>query len=366
MILVSTIFLRIIPTRSSYAPLPHHDAEDGSSTSRGGRRSLSVDDRHVYYGVDETGTLNRAFAPQSQTQARSSPPASSSAGLANRNADTDETSSLVSKTTTPRESEDRSHEAEMPAEMGNSSHYPDVRGLALLSKLEFWQLFLIMGLLSGIGLMTINNIGNNTKALWKYYDDSVDSIFIHHRQVVHVSTLSICSFIGRLLSGVGSDLLVKKLQMSRFWCLFISAAVFTMTQMASFSISNPHHLIVVSSATGLAYGFLFGVFPSLVAHTFGIAGLSQNWGVMTLAPVISGNVFNLLYGTIYDHHSVISPKGERDCTEGLRCYRAAYYVTFFSGLAGLLVCLWSIWQEKRVHRSGSVFVRKPGQHERIA
>lgn len=155
MILVSTIFLRIIPTRSSYAPLPHHDAEDGSSTSRGGRRSLSVDDRHVYYGVDETGTLNRAFAPQSQTQARSSPPASSSAGLANRNADTDETSSLVSKTTTPRESEDRSHEAEMPAEMGNSSHYPDVRGLALLSKLEFWQLFLIMGLLSGIGLMTI-------------------------------------------------------------------------------------------------------------------------------------------------------------------------------------------------------------------
>lgn len=152
--------------------------------------------------------------------------------------------------------------------------------------------------------------------------------------------------------------------MSRFWCLFISAAVFTATQLASMSISNPHHLIVVSSATGLAYGFLFGVFPSLVAHTFGIAGLSQNWGVMTLAPVISGNVFNLLYGTIYDHHSVISPKGERDCTDGLQCYQAAYYVTFFSGLAGLLVCLWSIWQEKRVH--GSIFFGKPEQHERLA
>jgi hypothetical protein len=37
----------------------------------------------------------------------------------------------------------------------NGSHYPDIRGLALLSKPEFWQLFLIMALLSGIGLMTI-------------------------------------------------------------------------------------------------------------------------------------------------------------------------------------------------------------------
>lgn len=40
-----------------------------------------------------------------------------------------------------------------------------------------------------------------TKALWKYYDDSVDSKFILQRQVMHVSTLSICSCIGRLLSG---------------------------------------------------------------------------------------------------------------------------------------------------------------------
>jgi hypothetical protein len=41
------------------------------------------------------------------------------------------------------------------AEIGRYSHYPDVRGFALLPKVEFWQLFLTMGLLSGIGLMTI-------------------------------------------------------------------------------------------------------------------------------------------------------------------------------------------------------------------
>ncbi|KAK6826669.1 hypothetical protein RU639_004772 [Aspergillus parasiticus] len=238
----------------------------------------------------------------------------------------------------------------------------DIRGLAMLPKVEFWQLFLMMALLSGIGLMTINNIGNSAKALWKYYDDSASSRFIQKRQVMHVSVLSFGNFIGRLSSGIGSDLLVKKLDMSRFWCLFISAVVFTVTQLAGAAISNPHQLIVVSGFTGVAYGFLFGVFPSLVAHTFGIGGLSQNWGVMTLAPVLSGNVFNLLYGSIYDRHSVVGPDGDRDCPDGLGCYRTAYYTTFFSGVAGVIVCLWSILRERRVHGA----IRKKVEHDRLA
>lgn len=161
--------------------------------------------------------------------------------------------------------------------------------------------------------------------------------------------------------GIGSDLLVKKLNMSRFWCLFISAVVFTGTQLAGASIDNPNTLVLVSGFTGVAYGFLFGVFPSLVAHTFGIGGLSQNWGAMTMAPVLSGNVFNMLYGSIYDKHSVVGPDGERDCPDGLGCYQAAYYTTFFSGLAGIVVCLWSITREKRIHTHN-----KRVEHERIA
>lgn len=164
-----------------------------------------------------------------------------------------------------------------------------------------------------------------------------------------------------LFSGIGSDLLVKKLNMSRFWCLFISAVVFTATQFAGAVISNPNTLVIVSGLTGIAYGFLFGVVPSLVAHTFGIGGLSQNWGFMILAPVLSGNVFNLLYGSIFDKHSVVGPDGERDCPDGLGCYQAAYYTTFFSGVAGIAVCLWSIMREKQVHSA-----QKKLEHDRLA
>lgn len=35
------------------------------------------------------------------------------------------------------------------------SPHPDIRGLAMLARVEFWQLFLTMALLSGLGLMTI-------------------------------------------------------------------------------------------------------------------------------------------------------------------------------------------------------------------
>lgn len=213
-----------------------------------------------------------------------------------------------------------------------------------------------------------------------HYDDSANDKFIQQRQVMHVSVLSFGNFVGRLLSGmcsccpqsdrslirlilgIGSDILVMKLDMSRFWCLFVSALVFTVTQMAGAAITNPNQLVVVSGFTGVAYGFLFGVFPSLVAHTFGIGGLSQNWGVMTLAPVLSGNVFNMLYGSIYDRHSIVGDDGDRDCLDGLGCYQAAYYTTFFSGVAGILVCLWSIVRERQVHGS---FRKKP-DHERLA
>ncbi|KAH3131381.1 hypothetical protein KXV82_009358 [Aspergillus fumigatus] len=326
--LVAIPFLRVLPPRGPYQPLSH---------------------------MGDTIVESRPLRTTRSTELRSS---------YQEDLDSDETSSLVSKPTSrlSRDALDgfRADE-DLPHVTLNSPH-PDVRGLAMLPKVEFWQLFLTMALLSGIGLMTINNIGNSAKALWQHYDDSASSQFIHQRQVMHVSILSFGNFIGRLLSGIGSDMLVKKLNMSRFWCLFISATVFTGTQLAGAAISNPNQLVVVSGCTGVAYGFLFGVFPSLVAHTFGIGGLSQNWGVMTLAPVLSGNLFNLIYGTIYDKHSIIAPDGERDCPDGLACYQGAYYTTFFSGVAGIVVCLWSIWREHQIHQA---FHRKV-EHDRLA
>ncbi|OOF99459.1 hypothetical protein ASPCADRAFT_203223 [Aspergillus carbonarius ITEM 5010] len=359
--LVSIPFLRILPPSEPYMPLGR--SRSPGMESRRLHTTRSTEFRHSLEDSDEAGT-------QPSIAYESCPPAHgrSHSVVSNphpgHNPDIDETSSLVSKVPSRPSQEflNEHDEEDALSDVTPDSPHPDVRGLAMLPRIEFWQLFLTMALLSGIGLMTINNIGNSAKALWRYYDDSASSKFIQQRQVMHVSILSFGNFIGRLSSGIGSDLLVKKLNMSRFWCLFISALVFTITQLAGSAISNPHQLAIVSGFTGIAYGFLFGVFPSLVAHTFGIGGLSQNWGVMTLAPVLSGNVFNLLYGSIYDRHSVVGPDGDRDCPDGLACYQAAYYTTFLSGVAGVAVCLWSILHERRIHGA----MHKKVEHDRLA
>lgn len=150
--------------------------------------------------------------------------------------------------------------------------------------------------------------------------------------------------------GVGSDFLAKALKASRLWCLTLASLIFLAAQMSALSIENPHYLGLVSGLTGLAYGFLFGCFPSLVAEAFGIQGLSTNWGCMTLAPVLSGNVFNLFYGSIYDKHSIVKDGGERECTEGLECYRSAYVVTLVACIIGLAVSLFSIHHTKKTRQ----------------
>jgi len=129
--------------------------------------------------------------------------------------------------------------------------------------------------------MTINNIGNTALALWHHHDPSAGSEFIQSRQLLHVSILSVCSFLGRLSSGIGSDFLVHRGH-SRFWTLVASASLFTAAQFVALTLEDPNRLFLLSGLTGLAYGALFGVYPALVADAFGPSGMGINWGAMTM------------------------------------------------------------------------------------
>lgn len=84
---------------------------------------------------------------------------------------------------------------------------------------------------------------------------------------------------------------------------------------------------------------------------FFLDGFSVNWGCLTMAPVVSGNIFNLFYGSVFDAHSVVEPDGNRSCEEGLLCYRQAYYVTLLSSVLGIAVCLWGIQGERQRKRA---------------
>lgn len=335
---VGFFFLTTISPPSAYEQLPQHENQRL-------RRTHSMDRREQ---INDPNTE----IPQKQASSTTSAPnqPSDSYGDDDLPADDSEQSSLLSIVSTPGPGTPKPEPARS-AEQAADTPSPDldVRGWRLLRHRQFWLQFALLGLMCGIGLMTINNIGAVAQALWLSFDPNTPGSYIARRQVLHVSLLSVTSFTGRLTSGIGSDVLVRKYMLSRFWCLLAASIIFICAQIAALTISNPVLLVFVSGLTGLAYGMLFGVYPSLVANAFGVHGLSQNWGTMTLAPVISGNIFNLIYGSIYDAHSIVDDKtGDRECLQGQACYSGAYWMTLGASVGALVLCLYSIWHDDSI------------------
>ncbi|MCJ1471338.1 hypothetical protein MMC07_009986, partial [Pseudocyphellaria aurata] len=244
MCFVGFFFLHVVPHSTSYFAIP--TAEDRRPReSNPMTRSRSGSKRSIGRLSQEPGTqpVMTRESPSHTDPSKADCPEETV-----HTEGADESSSLLSKSSsTPGDipfPKDENHEIK------HNSHYLDVRGLAMLPTIEFWQLFLLLGILTGVGLMTINNVGNDAKALWNHYDDSASPAFVQKQQLVNVSVISVLSFCGRLLSGMGSDVIVKKFHMSRFWCLVVSSVIFCIGQVCAILIRNPHFLVVISGLTG--------------------------------------------------------------------------------------------------------------------
>ncbi|KAK4631301.1 hypothetical protein CLAFUW4_02405 [Fulvia fulva] len=331
MTLFGMIFLRIVPTPG-----------DGS----GAYGVVPEDDERTAKRNDSIASTRLHRTSTKSTRGSHKRPGSKSRAPGEENS---EASSLVSSDSEdgPGDFVDAMPEPKNPF---HALHRSEITGWELARTPKFWQLFVMLALLCGVGLMTINNIGNNARSLWHHWDDSASREFIMKRQLTHVSILSFCSFLGRLASGIGSDWLIHN-HASRFWTLVASASLFVAAQCVALNLEDPHHLYWLSGLTGVAYGMLFGVFPALVADAFGAKGLGINWGCMTWAPVVSGNIYNLAYGSNLDKHSVFkeNPEGtgsERVCDDGRECYSSAYWITLVSSMVGVVWALWCIRSEK--------------------
>ena len=201
----------------------------------------------------------------------------------------------------------------------------NITGLALLRNTDFLLLFTVIGLLSGSGLLLINNVGIMTRALWDYaekqHKNPLEStqlaamtgvtvellkkkgrkMAMQKVQALQVSCLSVGNATGRILIGFTSDVLVhmtRKSSHRTFLLLPIVLLAIVSQGLAAWPnvITTVHRLLFVSGITGLMYGFLFGLGPVLVFEWFGMSSFSQNWGWMSFAPVIVGNVYNIMFG----------------------------------------------------------------------
>ncbi|KAJ3196167.1 hypothetical protein HK101_009907 [Irineochytrium annulatum] len=143
-------------------------------------------------------------------------------------------------------------------------------GFALFQSADAWILFGVMLLVTGPGLMYINNIGEVVLSLGGN----------QAAQRVHVSLISVNNCAGRIVNGLVSDWAGKRFGMTRIYGLIGGASLVYLAQVliAWGIVGSLGWLWIVTSALGFGYGACFAAAPALVSQWFGLKHFGSNWG----------------------------------------------------------------------------------------
>ncbi|KAJ9114715.1 hypothetical protein QFC22_005591 [Naganishia vaughanmartiniae] len=151
-----------------------------------------------------------------------------------------------------------------------------VSGKKLFVSPDFWVIVVILTLLSGTGLMYINNVGSVVLALANAPSavgpggGGVDPIQVAKVQATQVSVVSIWNCLGRIMMGLVSDFAKTRYGIDRVWFIPTIALLFLASQLSAQMTQDMFTLSRVSGLLGTAYGMLFALLPIIVLEWFGL------------------------------------------------------------------------------------------------
>ncbi|KAF7354639.1 NmrA domain-containing protein [Mycena sanguinolenta] len=232
---------------------------------------------------------------------------------------------------------------------------PNIYGRALWINPDFWLLLTILSLLSGTGLMYINNVGSMSQALYAQTHPEFDEVEVSKWQAAQVSTISIMNFAGRIVIGLISDGVKNRFGFPRSYSLMLVSTLFFCSQLLAAQISDLADLWKASVLVGFSYGTIFGLFPTVCIEFFGLSHFSENWGFLSLAPLAGGNLFSIAFGRNLDAHepgettavAAAAPASPRQCLEGRSCYVATLGLTSAACFLAILLSALAAWRERR-------------------
>jgi hypothetical protein len=244
----------------------------------------------------------------------------------------------------------------------------------------------------------INNVGSIAQALVAQGSpDNWDEERAAKVQAAQVSTISIMNCLGRIaigvyfikemwihaclspklcfLGGMSSDFAKHKFHVRRVTWLIPISIGFIVSQTLALYTTNPDILFLPSSTLGFAYGAMFSHATVVALDWFGLPHFSMNWGFVSVAPVIGGNLFSLAFGRNLDAH--VSPDSpttsgdvsrmtsslgdvldrraggntERLCFDGSSCYAASLRMTIVACSIATVLSAWATWRDRKLHRS---------------
>ena len=101
-----------------------------------------------------------------------------------------------------------------------------------------------------------------------------------------------------------------------------------------FAFFQPQMLYPTCFITGVAYGSAFSVSTTLMTALYGKRYAGTNVGLISLGPAISGVVFGLINGRLYDMQGA-------NCM-GPLCFRYSFIVSGCCALAAIASAIWLV------------------------
>ncbi|TPX71129.1 hypothetical protein SpCBS45565_g01245 [Spizellomyces sp. 'palustris'] len=143
-------------------------------------------------------------------------------------------------------------------------------------QIDFYLLVITFVTLVGIGLMYIQNVGAIVVSL-SGKDATPGSSEVQKAQNLHVTLFSLCSFAGRMGTGVLSDTFSSTLGVPRLLWTAVAALVMLCACALMASINTLNELVAGSVLVGLAFGSIWTSTPTQVAEFFGAHKFATHW-----------------------------------------------------------------------------------------
>ncbi|KAF8812696.1 MFS general substrate transporter [Phlegmacium glaucopus] len=253
-------------------------------------------------------------------------------------------------------SENDIYQVSRPSAVSDSLLLRNLENRTVLQSGDFWLLFTILSLLSGTGMLFMNNVGSMSQFLYAHKNSNYDDAEASRWQASQVSTISLMNFLGRIFIGLISDFVKNKYDTPRSYSITLVASILLVSQIVAANVRDISHLWMASSLLGLAHGCAFSLFPTVCLEWFGISTFSENWGYLGASPMAAGNLFSFIFGRNVDAHNdsrfftvplITVMDSMPNCLEGLDCYVGGIYFTIGTTVLAVLLSIWAGYKDRQ-------------------
>ena len=191
---------------------------------------------------------------------------------------------------------------------------------------KFWLLFLAFGCITGCGLFVINNLSTMVQSMGAP-DELAGTLII---------TLSLSNALGRITMGTLGDVLVNRPKLFLLQMTSLIMATILLLASTNFLGQSVAFLVIMVIFVAMAYGGSYVAIVAILTNMFGKSNFGKDYGLMGMAPALSGLLFNTISAWWYEQHTNNDDNDGNDTNVcvGAGCYRMSYIMTGCAGLVG--------------------------------